>query len=132
MVQVCDPAVALLNSGEILLNCMAFKATFNKEREKRKDFKSITAATSSRSALLRGAAGQESEGVTDMAAHIKLCGEDLELLSTVHVFGYKGSALICGPDLHCLGSLRATCENSGMRVVIAVALSSAQVAVAKR
>ena len=131
IIPVCDPAVGLCNSGEIRLNTMVFKAAFNKETKKRKEIKALTAETSARSTLLQVAAGKIDKD-SDMAKYLKLSGEDLDALTKVHIFGYKGTGPICGPDIHCLGSLRCTCEKSAMRVVLSVALSSAQVAVAKR
>ena len=132
IIPVCDPAVGLCNSGEIRLNTMVFKAAFNKEPKKRKEIKALTAETTARSTLLQVAAGKLQKKDTDLAAHLKLCGEDLDALNKVHIFGYKGTAPICGPDIHCLGTFRCTCERSAMRVVLAVAISSAQIAVAKR
>ena len=130
VIQVSDSVVALLNSGEIRLNCMVFKAAFQKELKKRKDFKRITAVTTARSSLLRLAAGPETAGVTaDVQKHLKLCGDGLETLQMIHVFGYKGTQPICGPELHCLGSLRATCEKSGNRLVVMVPFGDAQEAI---
>lgn len=130
VIQVSDSVVALLNSGEIRLNCMVFKAAFQKELKKRKDFKRITAVTTARSSLLRLAAGPETAGVTaDVQKHLKLCGDRLETLQMIHVFGYKGTQPICGPELHCLGSLRATCEKSGNRLVVMLPFGDAQEAI---
>ena len=90
----------------------------------------FTAASEAARRLLQVAAGKIDKD-SDMAQYLKLSGEDLDALTKVHIFGYKGTGPICGPDIHCLGSLRCTCKKSAMRVVLSVALSSAQVAVAK-